>query len=160
MSLLGGMAYFGCNCCMANATHIVGPSSHFCCRCWVMLKAAKWYPDERWFDPAHAECVRLAHVGDFAGPLPAESVALFDAVSKAVLAVGGDGDGLVVSAEYRQLADEFEVYDARAGYWFVRSALGDAHFYNAHEGIWFAPARYDRGPGGWDIVVEVRRWWG
>ena len=81
--------------------------------------------------------------------------AIFDAVRECVLASGGDGDGAVISSAWRELADEFERYEAGRHFTTRHDCVrGESWITFSHEQeyIGFGPVVL---PEGFDVVVVI-----
>ncbi len=81
---------------------------------------------------------------------------LFETVKQFTLSSGGDGDGWIVSARYKELADLFRVYEAQNGAWFVGRFEKDelVSFSRGQESIFFVKDRA-QAPSSADIIVEI-----
>jgi hypothetical protein len=80
---------------------------------------------------------------------------LFDVVAWHVFQSGGDGEGWIISPNYKMLAEEFGKYDT----WFTETFSGDEYitFMQGQEGIIFTnektASEYEA-----EIVVRIN-WW-
>lgn len=89
-------------------------------------------------------------------------IPLFIAVREFVRAAGGDGDGYIISKNYLQYANEFEVWEQNNGRWFVERDTNDGFvaFLHNQEAIIFASDLSKLPQCGsdyiGDIVVRVR----
>jgi len=81
---------------------------------------------------------------------------LFETVKQFTLSSGGDGDGWIVSARYRELAEKFEAYEAMNGAWFIERSdeRGIISFSRGQEGVYFVKGRTQT-PNTADIIVEI-----
>ncbi len=82
---------------------------------------------------------------------------LFDIVRELVLESGEDGDGWIVSSQYKELARQFEEYELQNSKWFASRHDGEMgiSFSNAQESITFCESLHSIPDNGGDITVLI-----
>ena len=84
--------------------------------------------------------------------------AVFTAVRMWVFSAGGDGNGLVISPRWKELADHFEKWEKEIGQWFIGryDAQYATEFFREQESVIFTGSREGLSESaGSDITIEI-----
>jgi hypothetical protein len=83
---------------------------------------------------------------------------LFEIVKAYVLNSGGDGDGWIISENFKDKADQFETYEKNCGDpWFIEKYENENNitFSNNQESISFVSLEYQLPEWAGDIIVRI-----